>query len=178
MPSFYTLKFVRKVVPMVEEPLLGQVYTLSPRVLNFILVLQVPSHTTATGTQTAWTPFLCSTSLLTGSWGTTLVRLKWRRLCSGFSRCNNLILSQMYTYPPPQGVDAPVAPGHKGMRFFLSGISDEDFALHRSRLRSVTLADLKRVAEKYLLEPPVCGKALIGGANKNLEEMGWTVHQQ
>ena len=78
----------------------------------------------------------------------------------------------------PQGVDAPVAPGHKGMRFFLSGISDEDFALHRSRLRSVTLADLKGVAEKYLVEPPVCGKTLIGGANKNLEEMGWKVHQQ
>jgi len=77
-----------------------------------------------------------------------------------------------------QGVDAPVAPGHKGMRFFLSGISDEDFALHRSRLRSVTLADLKGVAEKYLVEPAVCGKALIGGANKNLEEMGWKVHQQ
>merc|ERR1719210_2757408 len=77
-----------------------------------------------------------------------------------------------------QGVDAPVAPGHKGMRFFLSGISDEDFALHRSRLRSVTLSDLKAVAEKYLVEPPVCGKTLIGGANKNLEEMGWKVHQQ
>ena len=40
------------------------------------------------------------------------------------------------------------------------------------------MADLKGVAEKYLVEPAVCGKALIGGANKNLEEMGWKVHQQ
>ena len=40
------------------------------------------------------------------------------------------------------------------------------------------MSDLKAVAEKYLVEPPICGKALIGGANKNLEEMGWRVYQQ
>ena len=38
--------------------------------------------------------------------------------------------------------------------------------------------DLVTVCEKYLVEPALCGKALIGGANKNLDEMGWKVHQQ
>ena len=141
-----------------------------------VFLFQVLSHITATGTPTAWTPSLFSTSPLTGFWETTLDRLKSRRLCSGSSRLD--VTSKLVPLSSEQGVDAPVAPGHKGMRFFLSGISDEDFALHRSRLRSVTLSDLKAVAEKYLVEPPICGKALIGGANKNLEEMGWRVYQQ
>jgi Zn-dependent M16 (insulinase) family peptidase len=77
-----------------------------------------------------------------------------------------------------QGVDAPVAPGYRGLRPFLSGIADSDLALHRDQLRAVTVADLKVVAGRYLAEPKLQGKALIGGANKNLEELGWRVHQQ
>merc|ERR1712080_357498 len=77
-----------------------------------------------------------------------------------------------------QSLDSPVAPGYRGLRYFLSGITDDDFAQHRLRVKEVKMNDLKAVAERYLLEPPVCGRALIGGANKNLDEMGWTVHQQ
>jgi len=76
-----------------------------------------------------------------------------------------------------QGVDAPVAPGYRGLRPFLSGITDADFAEHRSRLRAVKVTDVKDVAERYLQNPEVYGKALIGGANKNLDELGWKVHQ-
>ena len=45
-------------------------------------------------------------------------------------------------------------------------------------LSSSPVQDLVTVCEKYLVEPALCGKALIGGANKNLDEMGWKVHQQ
>ena len=90
------------------------------------------------------------------------------------------------------------------MREFLSGITDSQLAQHRDGLRAVTVQvalnflqweldfllvengisqpspvqDLVTVCEKYLVEPALCGKALIGGANKNLDEMGWKVHQQ
>ena len=66
-----------------------------------------------------------------------------------------------------QGVDAPVAPGYRGLRPFLSGgklkyktnpelkfkqilpgITDADFAEHRSRLRAVKVTDVKDVAER------------------------------
>lgn len=77
-----------------------------------------------------------------------------------------------------QTLDAPVAPGYRGLRYFLSGISDEDFARHRVGVMEAKVTDLKAVAERYLLEPPMYGKALIGGANKNLNEMGWKVHEQ
>ena len=42
-----------------------------------------------------------------------------------------------------QGVDAPVTPGSRGMRHFLSGVSDEMFANHRLALKNVTVADIK-----------------------------------
>ena len=66
-----------------------------------------------------------------------------------------------------QGVDAPVAPGYRGLRPFLSGrkyqdktnpefkfkqilpgITDADFAEHRSRLRAVTVTDVRDVAQR------------------------------
>lgn len=65
-----------------------------------------------------------------------------------------------------QTLDAPVAPGYRGLRYFLSGITDEEFAQHRVGVLETKVADMKTVAEGYLLEPSMYGKALIGGANK------------
>jgi len=77
-----------------------------------------------------------------------------------------------------QSLDAPITAGHKGLRYFLSGISDEVFANHRVSIKDVKVQDLKVVADKYLLDPPVSGKAMIGGLQQGLEDMGWTVHNQ
>ena len=48
-----------------------------------------------------------------------------------------------------KAVDKPVLPSARGQRFFLSGITDEQFALHRQQLRDVTYGDLQRVSEQY-----------------------------
>ena len=77
-----------------------------------------------------------------------------------------------------QSVDAPVTPGHRGMRHFLTGVSDQMFSEHRLRLKSVTVADVKRVAESYLVEPRTQGKTMIGGVHPGLEDHGWRVHKQ
>ena len=77
-----------------------------------------------------------------------------------------------------QGVDAPVTPGYRGMREFLTGVTDQMFADHRIALKNVEVADVKAVAEKYLVDPPVYGKTMIGGYHQGLDELGWTVHKQ
>lgn len=77
-----------------------------------------------------------------------------------------------------QSLDAPITPGYKGLRYFLSGISDDVFASHRVSIKDVKVADLKVVADKYLLDPAVSGKAMIGGLQQGLEDMGWKVHNQ
>ena len=77
-----------------------------------------------------------------------------------------------------QSVDAPVTPGHRGMRTLLSGISDETFAEHRLRLKAVTREDVRSVAEKYLQSPELSGQAMIGGVHPGLEDHGWRVHSQ
>ena len=77
-----------------------------------------------------------------------------------------------------QGVDAPVTPGHRGMRPLLTGVTDETFAEHRLRLKAVTKEDVRAVAEKYLQSPEVRGMAMIGGLHPGLEDHGWKVHNQ
>ena len=47
-------------------------------------------------------------------------------------------------------LDKPVLPGSRGMRLYLSGITDEQFEEHRRLLRNVTFADVQRVSEHYL----------------------------
>ena len=49
-----------------------------------------------------------------------------------------------------KALDKPVLPSARGQRFFLSGITDEQFAQHRQQLRDVTYADVQRVSDKYL----------------------------
>ncbi|KAG8227565.1 hypothetical protein J437_LFUL000665 [Ladona fulva] len=49
-----------------------------------------------------------------------------------------------------QRVDAPVAPGNRGMDRFLRGVDDELFQWHREQLMAVTCDDLLRVANNYL----------------------------
>ena len=69
--------------------------------------------------------------------------------------------------------------GGRGLRLFLSGISNETFQEHRSRLRETTEADLKRVADKYLSQDLDGGRVSISvmgpeQAAKTLDST-WTV---
>ncbi|XP_037946631.1 presequence protease, mitochondrial [Teleopsis dalmanni] len=69
-----------------------------------------------------------------------------------------------------QQLDAPVAPGNVGIDFFLYGVSQEMFLKYRNRMLSVTLKELKDVAERYFkAEPAYYGKCLLGPENKALE---------
>ena len=49
-----------------------------------------------------------------------------------------------------QAVDKPVLPGERGLRKWISGITDEMFQEHRQRIRNVEKDDLFRVTEEYL----------------------------
>jgi len=75
-----------------------------------------------------------------------------------------------------QSVDAPVTPSSRGTREFLSGVSDQAFAEHRIALKNVGVQDVKRVVEKYLMDPPLHGMTMIGGLHPGLEDLGWEVH--
>ena len=43
-----------------------------------------------------------------------------------------------------------------------------------SRVKAVCKADLVAVADRYLVDPPVFGRTLIGPAQTGLEDFGWT----
>jgi len=77
-----------------------------------------------------------------------------------------------------QKVDDPVQPGYRGMRYFLSGVTDDLLDTHRNRLRGVTKNDVVRVADQYLIEPPVVGRTLLGPRQQGLEDLGWIVRDQ
>lgn len=51
-----------------------------------------------------------------------------------------------------QGIDAPVSVSEEGMINFLHGISDEMRQVRRELLLDVTVEDVRRVAEKYLVD--------------------------
>jgi len=73
-----------------------------------------------------------------------------------------------------QKLDDPVQPGYRGLRPFLSGIDDEAYREHRIRVKNVKKEDLVRMAEKYLIEPKMSGRTLIGPAQTGLQDLGWT----
>ncbi|XP_037077818.1 presequence protease, mitochondrial-like [Pollicipes pollicipes] len=75
-----------------------------------------------------------------------------------------------------QAVDAPVVPADRGMRTFLSRISDEQFDEHRRRVKAVTRDDLRRVGELYLRRPAVTGTCIIGKPCDGLDG-SWKVAQ-
>lgn len=75
-----------------------------------------------------------------------------------------------------KSLDKPVLPGARGQRLFLSGITDEQFEIHRQQLRQVTIADVQRVSQEYL------GQSLEKSYNTTLgpepkESFGFKVEQ-
>ncbi|XP_078722291.1 presequence protease, mitochondrial [Lampetra fluviatilis] len=73
-------------------------------------------------------------------------------------------------------VDAPVAPGDKGMSLFLHGVSDSMRQQHRERLFAVTHASLTDIANRFL--DPVSGPravVLLGPQNQDVSrDPSWT----
>lgn len=81
-----------------------------------------------------------------------------------------------------QTVDAPVAPGARGMRNFLYRISEDEFKRHRLQLMKVTLDDLMRVASTYLNPNSNAseGRVLLGPLNNDVSKRPgekWTVEK-
>ncbi|XP_011297414.1 presequence protease, mitochondrial [Fopius arisanus] len=83
-----------------------------------------------------------------------------------------------------QQIDAPVAPGNRGLLRFTHGITEDDVQRQRILLKAVTKDDVVKVAEKYLgegKETARVGRAIIGGINKELMErrsQNWRVVDQ
>ncbi|KAA0186745.1 hypothetical protein HAZT_HAZT009762 [Hyalella azteca] len=69
-----------------------------------------------------------------------------------------------------QSIDAPVGPGSRGLRQFLSHISDDVFMQHRESVLDTDAQDIVRAARLHLLEPLIEGSCLIGPANSTLEQ--------
>ncbi|XP_063985338.1 presequence protease, mitochondrial [Diachasmimorpha longicaudata] len=83
-----------------------------------------------------------------------------------------------------QQIDAPVAPGSRGLLRFTHGITEDDVQRQRMLLRAASKEDVITVAEKYLApgkDGVRVGRAIIGGVNKELlerREENWRVVDQ
>ena len=62
-------------------------------------------------------------------------------------------------------VDQPISPGNQGMRLFLRGLKEEQFAEYRQQLLSVSRGDVIGVATKYLTDNSRGSIAIIGPKN-------------
>ncbi|XP_064457930.1 presequence protease, mitochondrial-like isoform X1 [Ornithodoros turicata] len=75
-------------------------------------------------------------------------------------------------------VDSPVAPGNKGLRAFLAGITDEMKQQHRQRLFTATKDDVISAAMRNISEENVSSCAVIGPENEFTETGShWMVHR-
>jgi Zn-dependent M16 (insulinase) family peptidase len=71
-----------------------------------------------------------------------------------------------------QSIDAPIAPGNRGLIKFKYGLTDDDIQCYREQIRNVSKEQLMDVAEKYLSPKAVnckVGRALIGSHNCDLK---------
>ena len=74
-----------------------------------------------------------------------------------------------------QVVQAAVSPASVGQRLFLTGVTNQLQAQHRSRLLAVRKEDLQEVACRYLMEPQLYGRTILGKAQPGLQQGGWVV---
>ena len=68
-----------------------------------------------------------------------------------------------------QSVDAPVGPGSRGLRQFLSHINDTAFEHHRESILDTDSQDIIRVARTHLHDSLIEGASLIGPENADIE---------
>lgn len=76
-----------------------------------------------------------------------------------------------------QKVDAPTAPGDRGMSSFLSGVDIEMLQRHRQAVMAVRADDVLRVAARYLdhrENPLTVASTLIGPPSSDLDD-SWQV---
>ena len=70
-----------------------------------------------------------------------------------------------------QSIDAPIAPGHRGMIKFTHGLTYDDIQQHRHQIKSVKKDHLMHIAQKYLspsADNMKIGRSLIGPYNADL----------
>ncbi len=77
-----------------------------------------------------------------------------------------------------QKLDEPVLPGARGLREFLTGVTDGALHEMRARVRSTGARDVRRAAERYLDPARERGVAVIGPEDRagQLDE-SWKVHK-
>jgi len=75
-----------------------------------------------------------------------------------------------------QGVDSPTGPGSRGLRQFLSHVTDDDFEKHRQSIIDTSSDDIVRAARTHLKDCSIEGRCLIGPANDAVkEDCTWTL---
>uniref|UniRef100_A0A0K2SWQ5 Presequence protease, mitochondrial n=1 Tax=Lepeophtheirus salmonis TaxID=72036 RepID=A0A0K2SWQ5_LEPSM len=75
-----------------------------------------------------------------------------------------------------QKVDAPTTPGARGLRKFLSGITNEEFDNFRQSLKAVKVEDIKRVTDKYLMDSSLpSGVTIIGPESGSKDRKDWNI---
>ncbi len=75
-----------------------------------------------------------------------------------------------------QKVDEPVLPGARGLREFLTGVTDEALLRHRRKVRAVSPGDVASVMHRYLGKDKVAGIAVLGPEKETLDG-GWKVEK-
>uniref|UniRef100_A0A2P2HYL1 Presequence protease, mitochondrial n=3 Tax=Hirondellea gigas TaxID=1518452 RepID=A0A2P2HYL1_9CRUS len=77
-----------------------------------------------------------------------------------------------------QSVDAPVGPGSRGMRYFLSRVTDSIFEHHRQNILDTDSQDIIRVARTHVADSLIEGACLIGPPNEEIvNDPLWTTVQ-
>ncbi len=73
-----------------------------------------------------------------------------------------------------QGVDSPISVKSEGMIEFVDGITDEMRETRRKRLLEVEINDVKRVAQKYLIDNKETSFAVVGPKKDEIDD-SWNV---
>jgi len=77
-----------------------------------------------------------------------------------------------------QGVDAPKSPGSRGLRQFLSHVTDLQLERHRESILDAEAGDVIRAARNHLRDNLIEGQCLIGQRLEHTElDPFWTVQE-
>ncbi|KAI5784916.1 Metalloenzyme, LuxS/M16 peptidase-like protein [Pyronema domesticum] len=76
-----------------------------------------------------------------------------------------------------QGVDAPQSVSEEGMVYFLDRITDEMRQVRRQQLLDVSIADIRNVAQKYLVDQVAAGQTAVAvlGEPKDVVDDSWNI---
>jgi len=75
-------------------------------------------------------------------------------------------------------IDAPTAPGSRGLGEFLGGFTQEEEQAYREGILSGTREDIIDVTQRYLLDNNIVSNVVVGSSShvKDFEKAGFALH--